>query len=392
MKRLKKAPQAKKSSPLGATAGAPGPTGEATSSSQAAETTIAAEVVLEGSGDGILSIDRDRRIRSFNEAAEKLTGWKRGEAIGRPCFEVLRLEDDQGTSLCQIGCPVLKEVVGTYDMGGFLTTRDNRKLDVAMRYSLPQGGGGREAPVVMSIRDMRRLARAESLQSTLSAVVSHELQTPISIIKAYANTLARPDVQWDEATIRSKLQVIEEESDRLSGLVSRLLYTSRMDSEAMPLNRLAVDLPKEVHKVANRMAGLSEAHQVEVDFPPRFPAVYADPEKLADILTNLVDNAIKFSPDGGTIRVKGEVSGDEVLVTVADDGIGISPRDRELVFDRFYRADNPLTKATRGIGLGLHICKVTVEAHGGRMWVKSIPGRGSQFTFTLPVAKERSLG
>ncbi len=347
---------------------------------------------MECSGDAILSIDSDRRILSFNSAAEELTGWHRNEAIGRQCFEVLALQDDQGSSLCQIGCPMLQEIVGTYDMSGFTNTKDGRRVDVSARYSLPQPNGEAPAPVVMSLRESGRLARADSLQSTLSAVVSHELQTPISIIKAYANTLARPDVSWDEATIKDKLGAIEEESDRLSDMVGRLLYTSRMDGEPMPLNRLAIDLPKEVSRAAGRLAGLSARHEIEIDFPPRFPPVYADPEKLEDVLANLLENAIKFSPEGGAIRIKGEASGDEVVVTVSDDGIGISPRDQELVFERFYRADNTLTKTTPGIGLGLHICKLTVEALGGRMWVASSPEHGSEFAFTLPVAREASLG
>ena len=127
---------------------------------------------------------------------------------------------------------------------------------------------------------------------------------------------------------------------------------------------------------------------MEIDFSPDFPPVFADPEKIDDVLTNLLDNAIKFSPKGGRITVTGETSGNEALMTIADEGIGIASRDRERIFDRFYRADNTMTKTTQGIGLGLHICKATIEAHGGRIWVKSRPGKGSRFTFTLPIAAE----
>jgi len=356
------------------------------SQAESARDTVGADFVLENSADAILTLDRERRILTANPALEKLTGLTRTEIIGHYCFEVLRLEDNQGAKLCQIKCPLLQEVSGYYDLEGMLTTRDGHKLDVAIRYSLPHSDSQSSLPVVVNIRDMRRLARTESLSSTLVATVSHELQTPISIIKAYAGTLARPDVRWDEDTIKDKLQSIEEESDRLSELVGRLLYTSRIDGGVIPLNRMVVDIKKEVRKVAKRLTSKSDIHEIDVEFPPDFPPVLADPERLGDVLTNLLDNAIKFSPKGGRITVKGAIGDDEVEITVADEGIGIASGERELIFDRFYRTGDAVVKAVQGVGLGLHICKSIVEAHGGRIWVRSSRGKGSEFTFTLPIA------
>ncbi len=355
---------------------------------QSAGVVAGAEFILENSADAILTLDRERRILTANPALERLIGRTRDELIGHYCAEALRLEDNQGANLCQIKCPLLQEVSGYYDLEGILTTKDGHKLDVAIRYSLPPPDGQITLPVVVNIRDMRRLTRAESLSSTLVATVSHELQTPISIIKAYASTLARPDIRWDEDTIRDKLQSIEEESDRLSELVGRLLYTSRIDGGVISLNRMVVDLRKEVHKVVNRLMEKSEIHEIVVDFPPEFPPVLADPEKLEDVLTNLLDNAIKFSPDGGRITIGGTIGDSEVAVTVADEGIGIASKEQEIIFDRFYRAKDAQVKATHGVGLGLHISKSTIEAHGGRIWVKSTRGKGSKFTFTLPVAEK----
>ena len=353
---------------------------------QPAGVAVDAEFILENSADAIMTLNQERCILTANPALERLTGRTRDELIGHYCAEVLRLEDNQGANLCQIKCPLLQEVSGYYDIEGILTTKNGRRLDVAVRYSLPPPDSQIPLPVVVNIRDMRRLTRAESLSSTLVATVSHELQTPISIIKAYASTLARPDVRWDEDTIRDKLQSIEEESDRLSELVGRLLYTSRIDGGVIPLNRMVVDLPKEVHKVVQRLKSKSEIHEIVVDFPPDFPPVLADPEKLGDVLTNLLDNATKFSPDGGRITVKGAVSDSKVMVTVTDEGIGITRQEQELIFGRFYRTGDAVVKAIKGVGLGLYICKSIVEAHGGRIWVRSGRGNGSKFTFTLPVA------
>lgn len=364
------------------------PTGKVDSSSELSEVKAEAGLVLESSADGIMTIDAERRILTFNAAMERLTGWRKDEAIGHRCLEVLRLEDTQGTNLCQIRCPIIREIKGSYELDGIIVTKDDRKIDVGINYLPLHSPDGRLLTLVANVRDMGRIREIENLRSTLLASVSHELQTPISIIKAYASTLARPDVQWDEDTIRDKLQAIEEESDRLSELVSRLLYTSQIESGVLPLNRLAVDVPKEVDKIVWRLTEITDAHKVEIDFPPNFPPILADPEKIEDVLTNLLDNAIKFSPRGGRITIKGKTSGNEVLVTIADEGIGIAPHDRERIFDRFYRAEDALVKRTQGVGLGLYVSKATIEAHGGRIWVQSRLRKGSRFTFTLPIAEE----
>lgn len=348
-----------------------------------------AELILESSADGIMTIDPERRILTFNAAMERLTGWSKKEAIGSHCYDILSLEDSQGTNLCEIKCPILRDVTGFCELEGVVATRHGREVDVGVNYSAVCSHEGELQCMVASVRDMARVREAENLGSTLVASVSHELQTPISIIKAYASTLARPDVKWDEETIRDKLQAIEEESDRLSDLVSKLLYTSKLDSGVMSLNRLAVDLSKEVLKVAHRLTEATGQHKVEINFPPDFPPVLADPEIIEVVLTNLLDNAIKFSPQGGQIVISGETSKNQVLVTVTDEGIGVAPHEQERIFERFYRADDTLAKAIQGIGLGLHVCKVTIEAHGGRIWVQSKPGKGARFTFTLPLAEEQ---
>jgi len=258
-----------------------------------------------------------------------------------------------------------------------------------MSYSVARSPSGELLTTVINVRDISRLRQIENLRSALLATVSHEFQTPISIIKAYASTLARDDAGWSRQTIRDKLQAIEEESDRLSELVTKLLHTSRLESGDFSLNRLLLDLPKEARKVAKRFSGLTEIHKMEVDFTPEFPSVLGDPEKAVEVLTNLIENAMKFSPQGGVITIKGETSGDKVLVTIADEGIGIPLRDQERVFDRFYKVEDSSAGSVHGAGLGLYICKTLIEAHGGRIWVESELGKGSRFTFSLPIGEEQ---
>jgi PAS domain S-box-containing protein len=358
------------------------------SSSQTAEIKADAGFILENSADGIMTVNLERRIVTFNAAMERLTGWKKAEAIGTHCFKVLKLEDSQGTELCTMQCPLLRDVKGPYDLDGIIVSKDGRKVDVNIHYSVLHPAEEKPVALVANVRDMGQFRQAESLRSTLVATVSHELQTPISIIKAYASTLTRPDVEWDQETIKDKLYAIEEESDRLSELVRRLLYTYRIESGTVPLNKMMVDIPKEVNKIAQMLVESTDKHKFKLNFPPNFPPVLADPEKIVDVLTNLLENAIKFSPRGGTITVKGRVDRNEVAITVADRGIGISSYEQDRIFDRFYRAEDSQVRSTEGIGLGLHICKATIEAHGGRISVQSKLGKGSRFTFTLPLTEQ----
>ena len=344
--------------------------------------------VLEQSADGIMAVDRLRRISLFNPALEHLTGIAREQALGRPCFEVLRVSDSHECTICDEACPVLHGQSGTFDVEGSIATAEGHKVGVDLHFSVRCSPSGKLRDAVVNVRDAAKLHQVDHIRSVLLALVSHELQTPIAIIKAYASTLARADAKWSEDVVREKLGAIEEESDRLSRLVSRLLYTTQLEANAVSLNQMLVDLPKESQRVARRLAELDETHELLVSFPGDFPAVMGDPEKISEVLTNLIENAMKFSPQGGTITVEGSVVGNEVEVSVADQGIGISETEQQRIFERFYRVSESGTGSVPGTGLGLHICRILIQAHGGRIWVESRPGEGSRFTFTLPLPHE----
>lgn len=340
------------------------------------------------SADGILAVDGLRRITEFNPALERLTGISREDALGRTCCDVLRVGDGQDNAICDDKCPLQGGESGTFDVEGAISTPDGRKFGVDLNFSVQCTPNGRLRRAVVNVRDASKLQQVNHIRTVLLALVSHELQTPISIIKAYANTLARADAKWSEDVMREKLGAIEEESDRLSRLVSRLLYTTRLEANAVSLNLMLIDLPKESQRVAKRLAELDETHELLVSFPGDFPAVMGDPEKISEVLTNLIENAMKFSPHGGTITIEGAVAGGEVAIAVADQGIGIPPTEQAYIFERFYRVADSGAGAQPGTGLGLHICRLLVQAHGGRIWVESNSGEGSRFTFTLPIAAE----
>lgn len=348
------------------------------------------ESMLEGSGEGIMSVDAQRRIVGFNAAMERLTGYSRDAALGQLCSRVLNLHEWDGNSFCNRKCPMLVPSEGrlsTLEAQGTIRTADGQDIDVAMLHSIVCSPENRQpAYAVINVRDISQLREIENLRSTFLAMLGHELQTPLSIIKGYTSTLARSDGQWSNETLQEGFRVIEEECDRLSKLVNRLVLASRIETGTLTLRKEAVQLPALANKVVRRFQLLTSIHTLELDFEQELPAPYADPQLIDEVLTNLVDNAIKYSPKGGKIVIAGRVSNENVEVTVADEGIGIPLREIGHIFERFHRVNDSFVQKTRGMGLGLSICKYIVEAHGGKIDVISKLGQGSRFTFVLPLS------
>jgi signal transduction histidine kinase/HAMP domain-containing protein len=237
-----------------------------------------------------------------------------------------------------------------------------------------------EAAKVQALREL------DGLKSELLSTVSHELRTPLASIKGYAGTLLRTDVTWDDETRREFLQIIDEESDRLGELIEDLLQMSQIEAGVLRVDLRPLRLPRVVHRVVKKARANATSHQFVVNVPPDLPEVRADLRRVEQVLRNLVENAVKYSPEGGTVTVRGDVDGAEAVVSVSDEGIGIAPEDLARVFDRFYRADGTAVRKAGGTGLGLSICRGIVEMHGGRISADSHPGVGSTFRFTLPLA------
>jgi PAS domain S-box-containing protein len=349
------------------------------------------DAIIEQSADGVMIIDNRWRITTFNQAMEQLTGWTRAEAIGRPCAEVLGIRNAQGVNICLVDCP-LQRVPRPRNpvVEGWITSKDGREVYIQSRYAPQLGPGGAFLGAIANVRDVTEQKRAEELQNTFVSVISHELKTPVSIIKGYAGTLARQDATWSPETLREGLQVIEEEADRLAHQIQDLLDVSRLMAGGMRLELSEWSLPDLARSVVQAFAAQAgERFTFELRFAEDFPPVAADHERVRMVLTNLVSNAIKYSPDGGTIRIGGRAERRYALAYVADQGIGIPPEEQERIFQRFYRVDNSLRREAQGAGLGLFLARAIIAAHGGRMWVESQVGRGSRFLFTLPLAQPR---
>jgi PAS domain S-box-containing protein len=348
------------------------------------------DAILEHSADGVMILDAGLEIQVFNRALSRMSGLNAEEAIGRHHDQVIRLtkittEIDLAQAEAQ-GWP-LPGSPPLY-VEGDLTRPDGGRISVGITYAPLWSPDGRLVNVIANVRDITRFREAEEAKSTFVSVISHELKTPVALIKGYAGTLRRKDAHWDSDTTEESLRVIEEESDRLNSLINNLLDASRLQSGALKLDIGYVALDRLAESVVAQFRTQTPEHLLTTDFPTGFPAVPGDQERLRQVLTNLLTNAIKYSPAAGTIRVGGRVRPDHVLVFVQDEGIGIAEADRERIFDRFTRVDNALSRRTQGAGLGLYLVRAIIEAHNGRVWVESAPNRGSTFQFTLPRDQE----
>ena len=344
------------------------------------------DAIIENSGDGVMILTADQRITVFNRALTIMTGVPAEEAIGKYCWQVLRLRDHYtNQEQLELSCPLNRCQEGErFYLEGDLQRDDDIRITLGITYSPLLDSEKQLVSIIANVRDVTRFREAEEMKSTFISVISHELKTPVALIKGYAGTLRREDAHWDEETVRESMAVIEEESDRLTHLIDNLLDASRLQGGQLRLDKADVRVDKIAARIVNTFRTQRGEHTFQLDFPDDFPPIQADEERLHQVLSNLISNAIKYSPRGGEIALSGRFVDDQVFIAVTDQGIGIPAGEQSRIFDRFYRVESPLKRRTQGAGLGLYLVKSVVEAHGGRIWVESNEGQGSTFVFTLP--------
>lgn len=350
------------------------------------------QAILDHSADGVLILDRDLVIRQFNEALVRMTGWSALEAIGAPHDAIIQWDDTKIGGLShaiEAGYPFDSPVDPAHNtlyVEGDLRLKNGQTLSVGITYA-PMLTADNSAldHIVANVRDITHFRLAQEMQNTFISVVSHELKTPVAIIKGYAATLQRDDGEWDSEVVRETLKVIEDEADRLTALIQDLLTASKIQTQREVVLDLGdVWLPELAERVVERFKTQTAKHPFVLKFPANYPSIHADEARLRQVLENLIGNAIKYSPNGGVIEIGGKYDAQWVYLYVRDEGVGIAQADQERVFDRFYRVEGALRKSTPGTGLGLYLAKAIIDAHHGVIDVESKLGEGSTFHIRLP--------
>ncbi len=343
------------------------------------------EAIIENNPNGIMLLDPQLRIEIVNRAITRLLGVSEDEAAGKHCARVLKLENRTGEHLCLSESTPPPPTRVLYGEGDIIRP-GHKTVTVGVSYSPLFGGDGRLVNIIVTFVDITRYREAENLKSTFISVISHELKTPVSLIKGYAGTLARTDVTPDPDFVRESAEIIVEEADRLTELIDNLLDASRIQTGALSMDPQPVDIAAVAQKTVERFRTQTDRHQFILDFPDDLPLALADERRLRQVFDNLISNAIKYSPRGGKITIGARRREDKIMAFVQDEGVGISEEELDAIFESFYRVDSSLRRSTQGAGLGLFLVKAIVQAMGGDVWVQSRPGQGSAFYFTLPIA------
>ena len=231
-----------------------------------------------------------------------------------------------------------------------------------------------------------RLSRQMRLQEDFVSTITHDLRTPLGFIKGYATTLLRDDTQWDDATRREFLQIIDEEADRLAALIEKILESARLKSNTVEMNFQWMRPDVLVRDATVRALARDKSLQITLDLPEHCPQIYADSTRLSQVLENLFSNAAKYAPQA-PISIRLQADDDWMYLVFSDAGPGIAEEHQAFIFERFYRAA-PGT-GVKGTGLGLYICREIVRAHGGEIWVESQPGAGTTFFIKLPIHPDK---
>ena len=334
-----------------------------------------AALALEYVADGVVLLDREGRVRHWNGAAAAITGVDEEDALGRPVREVVS------------GWDTLAALVPLVPPGS-----------APRPVTLPLAHAGRERWVavtgvgfgqgtVYALQDVTEEHALEKTRSDFVATASHELRTPLAAVYGAVRTLRRGDVELSEDDRTLFLEMIESEATRLATIIDQILLTGQLDAGAVEIDATECD-PAEIAASVIDSAAMHVPEDISLALDPDgSPRIVCDENKLRQVLVNLVDNAIKYSPGGGRVEIRLRRETSHCLIEVVDDGLGIPMDERNRIFEKFYRLDPQQTKGVGGSGLGLYICRELVERMNGQLTVASQPGRGSTFTVELPLRR-----
>jgi signal transduction histidine kinase len=362
---------------------------------------VVSKAVLESMADGVYTMDFEKRITSFNPAAEQITGWKAEQAIGRTCEEVFRAQylcpgadadlKKQPRS-CREHCPLVallgdqKLMDSGLTVEGSILTADGETRYVSSTYSVVSQKEDLLGAVVL-FRDITEKRAFEQMKSDYAAALSHDLKTPLTAMKGYAVTLLRHGTKLDAETRQDALEVINSEIDRVTRMFDNLLHQARIEAGQHARFIEGIALHAAVKRVVNVHQLSSRRHRLTFEVQES-ATIRADRDQLDQILNNLVSNAVKYSPQGCEIHVSAQEEGRMIRVSVRDTGAGIAADQLPFVFERFRRVQDRMSRNVSGSGLGLYITRMLVEGMEGEVGAESTPGQGSNFWFQLPVDRK----
>lgn len=334
--------------------------------------------ILRHMTDGVIGTDHRGKVLLVNDRALYLLNLREDQAHGQSILKLLGIEDQfKLTDLFRKEQEIL------------MVQDDTEKSIYKGEFSIIKRDSGFISGLVCVLTDVTEQQKTEQERRDFVSNVSHELRTPLTSIKSYSEALA--EGAWQDDSIAPHfLEVIESESNRMIRMISNLLDLSKIDGGQIVLNKDYVDLKRVLNFILDRLEFTvandpdGENYQIVREFTPRDIYVDIDQDRMTQVIDNLLNNAIKYSPDGGTVTVRLSEEQGYVKVSVIDEGLGISKSDAERLFERFYRVDKARSREQGGSGLGLAISKEVIELHGGQIWVESVEGKGSNFSFTLP--------
>ena len=336
----------------------------------------------------VVTVNSDLKISGFNPWAEKLTGFSSKEAIGRHCGDILQC------GMCKRTCPLRGPIIGGAPVVEVDTTIQNKygeTIPISMSTAALLNDKGDLVGAVEVFQDMSHLKALERQKANVTSMIAHDIKSPIVAIGGFALRLLKKDLGTDKDKLKQYIEIISTEAGRAELLVNDFLEFSQLDIGALNLVFGPTSLDKELIELLKTYEpkALQRGMRIELASPKTLSIIEADANRLRRVFANLLDNALKFSKDGGTITIATQETEEEVMIKVIDRGVGIDAKDIPYIFDPFHRGQD--SREREGIGLGLAIVKAIVKGHGGRILVESELGKGSAFSVVLPKVREQDV-
>ena len=332
--------------------------------------------------DGVLATNRRGKITMINDMAKKQLGVQKEEVLNKSILELLKIEDEY--ELRDLITQIPELMIDSQDANG-------EYLSLRVRFALVRRESGFISGLVAVLHDTTEQEKEERERRLFVSNVSHELRTPLTSVKSYLEAL--DEGALSEPVAPDFIKVSLDETNRMMRMVTDLLHLSRIDNASSHLDVELINFTAFITFILNRfdkMRGPDEEKKYELvrDYPITSVWIEIDTDKMTQVIDNILNNAIKYSPDGGKITVTMKTTDDQMILSISDQGLGIPKQDLPRIFDRFYRVDRARSRAQGGTGLGLSIAKEIIKQHKGFIWAKSIYGKGSTFTIVLPYDKD----